>query len=157
MGMAATLRPDPAAGLQKDAALERARREVRMLDDLYKTAVVLITDHYVEDISDTAAGEVASELFAAMKKNGWHEAHLVDATGKPINKANRPRDDFERKAIEKIKAGEKYYEEVEGTGDNRTLRAATIVPVVMKKCIICHPGFKEGDLLGAISYKLKVE
>jgi hypothetical protein len=146
-----------AAEEPKDAALERTRRQVRMLDDLYKTAVVLITDHYVDDVSDTAAGEIARDLFAAMKEKGWHEARLVDGTGKPVSQKNVPRDDFERAAIAKMKAGEKYYEEVTGSGDKRVLRAATIVPVVMEKCIICHPGTKKGDLLGAISYKLSVE
>ena len=29
----------------KDPAVERARREVRMLDDIYKTAIVLIRGH----------------------------------------------------------------------------------------------------------------
>lgn len=141
----------------KDPALARTRRQVQMLDDLYKTAVVMITDHYVNDVSDTAAGEIARDLFAAMYKKGWHEAHLVDATGKPVNVQNAPRDAFERKAIEQLKKGEKYYEEVGDDGGQRVLRAATPVPVVMKKCIMCHPGTKEGDLLGAISYKLPVQ
>ena len=38
-------------------AIERARREARLLDDIYKTAIVLITKHYVEDDSALAAGE----------------------------------------------------------------------------------------------------
>ena len=29
--------------------LERARREIKLLDDIYKTAIVLITKHYVEE------------------------------------------------------------------------------------------------------------
>jgi len=36
------------------AAVERARKQVRMLDDLYKTAVVLITEHYVHEEDDVA-------------------------------------------------------------------------------------------------------
>ena len=42
----------PAATIQeddKDKAVERTRKTVRMLDDVYKTAVVLITEHYVND------------------------------------------------------------------------------------------------------------
>ncbi len=44
----------------------------------------------------------------------------------------------------------------ESADGQRYLRAATPVPVVNKKCILCHPGRKVGDLLGAISYKLTV-
>lgn len=143
-----------AADNPSDPALERARREVRMLDDLYKTAVVLITDNYVNKVGDVAAGELARDLFGAMQKKGWHEARLVDATGKPINRENRPRDEFETKAIEKIRGGQAYYEEIVQEKGRRTLRAATVVPVVMQKCTICHPGYKQGDVLGAISYKL---
>ena len=50
-GKASTSKVDNAAGEVDavDRALERARREVRLLDDLYKTSVVLITTHYVKD------------------------------------------------------------------------------------------------------------
>src|SRR5262245_6003009 len=82
-----------------DKAIERARREVRMLDDLYKTAVVLINDHYVQDETSLAAGVAARALFAAMQEKGWHEAHLVDATGEAVNSDNNPRNDFEKAAI----------------------------------------------------------
>jgi hypothetical protein len=49
-----------------DPALQRTRREVRMLDDVYKTAIVLITKHYVEENSDLAAGQAFKALFGAM-------------------------------------------------------------------------------------------
>ena len=39
-----------AAAPAEDAAVERTRQTTRMLDELYKTAVVLITKHYVESI-----------------------------------------------------------------------------------------------------------
>src|SRR5947208_12840860 len=68
------------------AAVERARETVKMLDDLYKNAVVSITNRYVEQQSDTPAAAVAKEVFTAMHKKGWHHARLVDATGKPKNK-----------------------------------------------------------------------
>jgi hypothetical protein len=138
-------------------SVEQARREVRLLDDLYKTAVVYINDVYVEDADSVAAGETARDLFAAMKAKGWHEARLVDATGEPLNDANKPQNEFEKTAIEKILKGEKYYDQVVREGDQDYLRAATVVPVVNAKCVICHPGNKVGGILGAISYKIPVE
>ena len=47
---------------KKDRALERTRDTVKMLDDVYKTAVVLITTHYVNDDDDLPAGTAAIEL-----------------------------------------------------------------------------------------------
>ena len=143
----------PAAAL----SLEQARREVRLLDDLYKTAVIYINDVYVEDENSVAAGETARELFAAMKAKGWHEARLVDATGEPLNDENIPKNEFEKTAIVKIKSGQPYFDAVVEENDRKFLRAATLLPVVNEKCILCHPGNKVGDVLGAISYKIRLK
>lgn len=147
-----------ASGEAKDkepADVARARREVKMLDDLYKTAVVAINDTYVTDESSVAAGQAARVVFGAMREKGWHDARLIDATGKPVNDDNVAKDAFEKSAIEKIKKGETFVETVEKGDDGKTyFRAATVVPAVNAKCILCHPGFKVGDVLGAIGYKL---
>ena len=124
---------------QKDAkpdpALDRTRKQVRMLDDLYKTAIVLITDKYVHSDTDLPAGTAFQALFGAMKKKGWHEVRLVDATGDPIVESNAPADDFEKAAIKQLLAGKAGYEQVVEKENKRFLRSATIVPVVMTKCI----------------------
>src|SRR5215218_1463068 len=86
-------KPDP-------AAVERAREEVKKLDDLYKTAVVGITKTYVEQQADTPAATVAKALFEAMHQKGHHHARLIDATGKPKNKKNVAETEFEKKAVE---------------------------------------------------------
>jgi Protein of unknown function (DUF3365) len=138
------------------AALERTRETVRMLDDLYKGAVVHITDTYVRAREKTPAARVAKKIFKHMEEKGWHRARLVDATGKPENPANAPMTEFEKRAVEKLKKGATWFEEVGRKGDRTVLRAATPVPVVMKACINCHPGKKEGDLLGAIVYEIPV-
>ena len=41
---------------KESAAVTRTRETVKMLDDVYKTAVVLITEHYVNDEDDLPAG-----------------------------------------------------------------------------------------------------
>ena len=133
-------------------AVERTRDQVKMLDDLYKNAVVSITAIY----DGPPAIKVAKQVFGAMEKKGWHKARLVDVTGAPLNEANEPKTEFEKRAAEAIKAGKPYYDEVAGEGAERRLLAATIVPAVMKKCATCH-GAKEGDLLGFISYDVPVK
>ncbi len=144
----------------KDPAVARTRQIVRMLDDIYKTAVVLITKHYVHDESDLPAGSAAIALFAAIKKKGWHEVRLLDATGEPMDEANSPRDEFEKKAIAHLKAGNAYYEEVVVKDGKRYLRAATALPVVMRKCTMCHPhyeDYKKGQPIGALSYTIPIQ
>lgn len=143
-----------------EAALARARKSVRMLDDLYKTVVVLVTEHYVLDESSFAAGSAAVALFDAMKEKGWHEVRLVDATNQPIEDKNAPADAFEKTAIAKLTSGGTYIEEVVERDGKHYLRAATPVPVVSQKCIMCHSHYedvKPGGAIGALSYTLEIE
>ena len=143
-----------------DPALERTRKQVRMLDDLYKSAIVLITDKYVHNDNDLPAGTAFKALFAAMKKKGWHEVRLVDATGDPIAASNAPADDFEKAAVKKLLAGESGHEQVIEKEGKRYLRSATVIPVVMKKCAMCHPHYEdvpEGRAIGALAYTLLIE
>ena len=138
---------------KEDPALARARDQAQMLDALYKNAVVSVTNRY----DGPPAIKVAKDVFGAMEKGGWHKAKLVDASGSPQNEANVPQTAFEKRAVEHIKAGKPYYEEViPGENDTRTLHVATIVPAVAVKCAKCH-GVKEGDLLGFIRYEIPVK
>jgi hypothetical protein len=139
------------------AALERTRTTVKMLDDLHKGYVVAITATYVEGQDKTPAAKVTKKVFKHMAEKGWGSGRLIDATGEPVNPGNRPKTAFEKAAVEQLKKGKTYYDEV-GTKDGKpVLRAATVVPVVMKQCSGCHGGRKEGDLLGAIVYELPIK
>jgi hypothetical protein len=150
-------KPSPPAAAEADPAVERAREQVKMLDDLYKNAVVSITKTYVAKQEDRPAIMIAKDVFAAMKKQGWHSARLVDATGEPLNDANAPRTDFEKEAFRRIRSGQPYYDRVVGEGKDRRLLAATVVPVVMKKCAECHEDRKVGEVLGFLRYEVPVK
>lgn len=143
-----------------DPALERTRDQVRMLDDLYKTAVVFITDKYVHKDTDVSAGTAAVTLFSVMKAKGWHDIRLVDATDQPFEEKNSPKDAFEKAAVKALKGGKTYVEEVVQIDGKPHLRAATPVPVVMKKCVMCHPHYadvKEGEAIGILSYIVPIK
>jgi hypothetical protein len=141
--------PDP-------AAVDRAREEVKKLDDLYKTAVVGITKTYVEKQADVPAAAVAKAIFAAMHEKGYHDARLVDATGKPKNKENVAKTAFEKKAVAAMKDGKTYIEEVGEKDGKSVFRAGTVVPAVLAQCSVCHGG-KEGKLLGVIVYEIPIK
>ncbi|MCX7701108.1 MAG: DUF3365 domain-containing protein [Gemmataceae bacterium] len=141
--------PDP-------QALERTREQVRMLDTLYKNAVVSITKNYVSQQADVPAAAVAKDVFEAMKSGKYHNARLIDVTGRPKNKENVAKTDFEKAAVEAIRSGKDYFEEVAVVDGKPVLRAATVVPAVMEQCIVCH-GKREKNLLGTIVYELPIK
>ncbi len=143
-----------------DAALARTRKQVQMLDDLYKTAIVLVTEHYVDESSDLAAGAAFQKLFDAMRKKGHHDVRLLDATGQPYDDDNAPRDDFEKAAIAALKAGKPTYEQVVTQNGKQFLKLATPIPVVMQKCTLCHPAYEKapaGQAIGALGYTIAIE
>jgi hypothetical protein len=142
-------KPDP-------AAVERAREEVKKLDDLYKSAVVGITKTYVEQQADTPAATVAKALFEAMHQKGHHHARLIDATGKPKNKKNVAESEFEKKAVAAMQDGKTYVEEVGEKDGKPIFRAGTVVPSVLSQCAVCHGG-KEGRLLGVLVYEVAIK
>lgn len=144
--------PDAA---KSEPAVARARQVVRMLDDIYKSAIVLITTHYVDEASDMPAGEAFKALFAMVKEKGWHEVRLVDASGDPVNEENLPQAGFEQAAIAKLKAGETYWEAVTERDGKRYLQAATAIPVVLQKCVMCHENYSKvgkDQPIGALAY-----
>jgi hypothetical protein len=156
-GRDARAQPGTQVEAESDPAVERTREQVKMLDDLYKNAVVSITKRYVNDQDEQPAIMVAQDVFGAMRKQGWHSAKLVDATGEPVNDANAPRTDFEKEAAREINSGKPYFERVVGEGKARRLLAATVVPVVMQKCAECHPHKKVGEVLGFIRYDIPIK
>lgn len=164
---ALTFAVDPPAEPKNDlskpdaAAVERSRKTVRMLDDVYKQTIVLITDKYVNDTDDFAAGSAAVLLFKNISKSGNHQVRLLDASGEPHNPENVAKDAFEKEGIKRLKAGTKSYEEVVKKDGKFELRSITPVPVVMDKCIMCHANYaqakKKGEVIGAISYIVPIE
>src|SRR5262245_13116070 len=98
-------------GNNGDPAIERTRKQTKMLDDLYKTAIVLITEHYVKGEAPPAiiAGQL---LWNEMKVKGHHEVRLLDATGEPMDEDNLPKDDFEKSAIKQIQSGKSSVDQV---------------------------------------------
>ncbi len=149
----------PAA--KADPALERTRKTVRMLDDIYKGGIVAITANYVNDKDTIPAGTAFKQVFKSAKEKGWHDVRLVDGLGEPLNEENAPRDAFEKKALKALVSGKsKWVEQEEQEQGKRVLRVATPVPVVFEKCIMCHDNYEDvpaGQAIGALTYKINIE
>jgi len=156
-GSAAEEKP---VGTGDSAAIGRARKSVHMLDGIYKSAIVLITDKYVNDKKSYPAGRAAVAWFKAISQKGGHEVRIIDASGEPYNEANVAKDEFDGEGIRQLKAGKSYYEQVIREGNKSYLRAMTPIPVVMDKCIMCHANYKsakKNEPVGALTYKMPIE
>lgn len=137
-----------------------ARKTIRMLDDLYKTAIVLITKTYVEDDSSVPAISAAQALWHSMDEKGWHETRLIDATGEPYDDENVAKSDFEKMAIKQLTSEKPYIDKIVEKDGIRYLEALTQVPVVMDKCVMCHANYENvepGVTIGAISYRIAID
>ncbi len=141
-------------------ALAQARDTVKMLDDVYKSAIVVFTDKFVTKEGDVPAGAFAVPWMEEVSKHGTHKVRLIDVTGEPIDEKNTAKSDFEKAAVKKIKAGESYVEETATIDGKLVLQAATSVPVVMEKCVMCHPNYEQvpqGQSIGAITYEFPLK
>lgn len=151
---------EEAKSFDDDAALARTRKSVQMLDNIFKQTVVLITDKYVHDEDDFAAGSAAVLLFKNISDSGETKVRLIDATGTPYDSDNVANDEFERKGLVELKKGAALHEEVIMKDGKPHLRSLTAVPVVMEKCVMCHSHYadvKKGEPIGAISYTVPIE
>jgi hypothetical protein len=140
------------------ADLERTRAIVKFVDELNKAYVVNITGTYVRAQEIAPAARIARKVFDHMEsKKLIHSGRLIDVSGNPIGENNVAKSDFEKRIAPLIKKGEAYVDEVGTTPDGKTiLRAATIVPCVMKECTNCHAGVKVGDVMGALIYEVPI-
>ncbi len=149
-----------AAEQPSEAAIERTRETVSLLDQIFKQTIVLVTDKYVEDEDDFAAGSAAVLLFKNVSESGPNKVRLIDATGDPYEADNVAKDDFEKEGLKQLKAGKARYEQIVTTDGEARLRVLTAVPVVHKKCIMCHDQYadaKEGEPIGALSYIVPIK
>lgn len=144
----------------EEKAVQRTRKTTQTLDNIFKQTIVMITDKYVHDEEDFAAGSAAVLLFKNISESSDNKVRLIDATGEPYDSENVAKDEFEKEGIRQLKAGAKEYEKVVQIDGKPHLRTLTPVPVVMQKCTMCHPHYedaKKGEPIGAISYTLPIE
>jgi hypothetical protein len=142
-----------------EKAVERSRETVKTLDNIFKQTVVLVTDKYVHDEDDFAAGSAAVLLFKNISESSDNKVRLIDATGDPYDSKNVAKDAFEKEGIKRLKAGAKGHEQVITKDGLPFLRSLTPVPVVMQKCVMCHAHYadaKQGEPIGAISYTIPI-
>ncbi|QDT04819.1 hypothetical protein K227x_32160 [Rubripirellula lacrimiformis] len=141
-------------------AIERSKKTVQTLDNIFKQTIVMVTDKYVNDDDDFAAGSAAVLLFKNISDSSNNTIRLIDATGDPYEADNVAKTEFEKQGLKKLKQGAKLVDEVVTVDGKHYLRSLTPVPVVMEKCVMCHAHYadaKDGEPIGAISYTVPIE
>jgi hypothetical protein len=131
-------------------SLAEGRRLVRMMNDIYINGVLTTHSMYVHDAGVPSAVTWAKQVLRKVEAKGWPKAHIFDATDRPLNPENNPRDAFEKEAVNVFKTGKAELEKTTGS----TLRFAVPVRVPDESCITCHVRAKVGDLLGGVSYSV---
>ena len=143
-----------------DPAIERTRRQVKMLDDIYKGGIVLITKNYVNGDEDLPAGTAFKKLFeAAKEKAGTRYVWSMPPETHTTTKMSQI-SDFEKRAVEQLKAGKPFVDETVTQDDGRYFLAATPIPVVMEKCTMCHSNYEmngDGTVIGALTYRVPID
>jgi hypothetical protein len=134
-------------------SLAEGRRLVRMMDDIYKHAVLATHKMYVQDAGTPSAITWAKQVLPQVEAKGWPRAHIFSGTGRPLHPDNEPKDDFERAAVRAFQGGKSAVEAVEGD----TLRYASEIRVTDRSCLMCHVRNHEGDLLGGVSYRVALQ
>lgn len=147
---AVTAAPKPTAGPIERVSLPEGRRQVRMMDEVYKTAVVTTHQMYVQDPGTPAAVIWAKQVINKLKGKGWPDARIFATHDRPLNPENAPVDPFERSAAAAFRSGKTSYEQVT-PGE---LRYATDLRLLDEKCVMCHVRNKPGDLVGGVSYRV---
>jgi len=141
-------------------ALTRTRKQVKMLDGIYKNAIVLVTTHFVTEEADMPAGTAFKKLFDVARENNWHNVRLIDATGDPYDAENVAKSEFEKSAVKQLVAGKDYVDKTIFRDGKPVLQAATSIPVVMDKCVMCHDNYADlpkGKAIGALTYEIAIE
>ncbi len=137
-----------------DLDAKEAKTIVKLLDDVYKFWIVFDTRDHVENMGRIPSATVTKEVFAEMEKKGWHSGRIITATKNFFNPANRPKDDFEKEAVQALKGGADFFDRVEVVEGKKVFRAATPVPMVMEECRMCHVTAKGDELIGALVYTI---
>lgn len=107
--------------------------------------VWLLTDQQLVSLS-TAAGP------SVYLKSPQKQQELMKKKPDGASTPKRPLDEFETEALAKLRAGD----EVALRSDDRRMRMLGAIRA-RKDCLSCHDQAKEGDLLGAFTYTLKLQ
>lgn len=124
---------DGAAG-KVPATVDEARGRARLLHEtIHGTLQVVHRDFFDPDNRDRIPSATLEDVFDVLAESYGVEVHWLGVEGKTMDVDHRPRDEFERRAVEVLRSGKKEHEAVEG---DRYRHAGAIL--LHNRCLKCH-------------------
>lgn len=116
------------------ATVDEARGRARLLHEtIHGSLQVVHRDFFDPDDRDRIPSATLEDVFDVLAESYGVEVRWLGVEGKTMDVDHRPRDDFERKAVEVLRSGKKEYEAVEG---DRYRHAGAIL--LHNRCLKCH-------------------
>lgn len=114
--------------------IEEARGRARLLHEtIHGTLQLVHRDFFDPNDHDFIPSSTMDEVFQDLAKSQKVEIRWLGVEGKTMNVEHKPKDDFERKAVEALKEGKEEFEVIE---NGRFRRAGVIL--LHNACLKCH-------------------
>ena len=124
----------PEESADAPTTVSEARRQAEILHSTLHSSLRVIHDrYYTEDEGLPIPAAILGEVFRDVEAEQHVKLRWLAVEGLAMNSDHKPADEFERKAAEKLKAGERSHEI---TGDGVYRRAAPIT--LSSHCLKCH-------------------
>lgn len=131
--------------------VSEARTAARLLNDAYQTLVHEIHRTYPPAPQRPAAAALVRQLQDVMREKGWPSSHFLAVNAILRNQDHRPRDAFERQAVQSLKFSDAPVEQLQ----DQHLRVALPVPMD-GDCTACHWTEEGAAGKGAIVWDIPV-
>lgn len=116
------------------AGVEEARGRARLLhESLHGTLQLVHRDFFDPNDHDFIPSATLEEVFKDLATKQKVSVRWLGVEGKTMNVDHKPKDEFERKAVDALRSGKVEFEEVK---DGRYRRAGAIV--LHNACLKCH-------------------
>lgn len=125
--------PDKSA-VKPPATVEEARERAKLLHEtMHATLHIVHHEYYREDEALAIPAMTLKRVFREMAKSHKIEMRWLAVDGQVMNTDHKPRDAFEKNAVEALQAGKEAHETVE-EGVYRRASAITLA----NDCLKCH-------------------
>lgn len=114
--------------------------------------ITVAREHGVNPLAIPFPATATQEIGKALSDKGVFHARLF--SDRPMNPANAPTDEFERKALDAIMAGADSYSSEELLHGVPTFRRASADRASEPACVTCHIDKQVGDVIGVLAVSI---
>lgn len=116
-----------------------ATDRAKTMHNIYLATLDVIHDRYFHGDRAAVPARAMEDVFSEIRRQSKVEARWISVNTRAMSIGHEPKNDFEKRAAEKIAAGDADFEVVE----DGYYRRAVAVPLA-DGCVSCHEGFFKG-------------